>query len=346
MTPQVVNVSPSVLADVISCETKAWLKHVKGYTSSGDAIKAVAGQGIHAAVAAYLEPNSATPNHLADAALAAFHSIYDPAYARLAADKLEPSLVPSNLHRVLARWIEMHPPHMLPWKRVLMVEEAFVSREFSIVDPTDKRIVTDPRRITVRLIVRPDLVVEDHFGKIRFVDTKTTGWRIGDESWQKALKLSLQVQLYADAVVQKFGDAAVFGGWINAIELRELPGKPDATPKLKKDGTPAKEKLCGAHGKPYAECGHEHAKAEFIECMTTPERVQRAVLDAQAAAADFVRMLAEGVNIESLNMKGGANGTCRFCPAGNWCLSSRPVDAIANWNDFVYEPWIVDEGKR
>lgn len=334
-TPNIIHVSPHVLMDALSCETRWWTRHHKGFTSVGDAIKAVAGQAFHAAVAVVLDPMPTTNRR--EAALSTFHAIYDPAFARMPPEKMEPSLAPSNLHRVLDRWIEMHPQSLLPWRRVLMVEEAFVSREF-IIDG-----------VTVKLIVRPDLVVEGHDDKIRFVDTKTTGWRIGDESWKRALRLSLQVQLYADAVVQKFGDKALFGGWINAIELRQLPGAAETATKLKKDGTPAKPPQCKEHGRPYIECGNEHAKAEFIECLTTPERVDRAVKDAYAGCVKIVNTLSadalHGENvIPLLSQFGGANGTCRFCPSADWCEAGRPYAALGSFLE--YSPWPVEEGKR
>ena len=112
---RVVNVSPHLLADVISCESKAWTRHVRGFTSRGDAIKMIAGQGFHKAMEVLLDPaESANLELKADAAVDAFHGIYDDAFLRLAPEKLEPSLTPQNLDRVLQRWIQMHPPAMLP----------------------------------------------------------------------------------------------------------------------------------------------------------------------------------------------------------------------------------------
>src|SRR5207253_4140018 len=153
---RIVNVSPHLLSDTISCETKAWTRHVRGYTSRSDAIKMIAGQGFHKAMEVLLDPaESANLELKADAAVDAFHGIYDDAFLRLAPEKLEPSLTPQNLDRVLQRWIQMHPPAMLPWARVLAVEEAFVSRMWTIVG-------TRFGDVQVNLIVRPDLVVEDH----------------------------------------------------------------------------------------------------------------------------------------------------------------------------------------
>jgi hypothetical protein len=312
---QVVNVSPSVLADVLTCETKAWTRHVKGYTSRGDAIKAVAGQAIHAGIARYLSDPEGVCNDVR--ALGVFHDVYDPAHARLTADQLDPAYTPANLHRVLARWLETHPPSALPWTRVLSVEEAFCSREW----------VTGDTR--VRLIVRPDAVVEDANGRVRFVDTKTTGWRISDSSWRRALRLSLQLALYTDAVMQRYGDRAVCGGWINAIEIAKLPSDPT--------------RKCTTHHVVYAECGNEHAKQEIIECMTTPERVARALADAHNAAEMFVRMQ-DDADASACDMAGGANGACRFCAAGEWCEAGRAANALESF--MIHDPWVVEEGAR
>lgn len=349
MTPSTISVSPSLLADVIACSTKGWARHVKGYTSKGDAIKAVAGQAFHAAVAEFLAPgDSCSSERLRNGALEEFHRIYDPAWARLSADLLEPALIPSNLHRVLDRWLEMHPPTKLPWRRVLHVEEAFVSRTFIVETSlwTSDVLVPPKKRTAVRLIVRPDLVVEDHAGMIRFVDTKTTGWHIGDTGWQRNLRLSLQLALYTDAVQQKYGERAVLGGWINAVELRKLPGSEDTGPvKLKKDGTPAAPRKCADHHVPYVECGNEHAKMDMLECMTTPERLAQAVKDAEAGAATFVRLLGiEDAAGAMLEMNGTAKGECRFCPAADWCEAGRTNASMDSF--MVFEPWVVDEGVR
>jgi hypothetical protein len=346
-----INTSPHVLMDVASCDSKAWVRHVRGYTSTGEAIKAVAGQAFHAGVAEYLQPREGTGDESVDAAalaLKAFHTIYDPAYGRLAPEKLAPELTPANLHRVLSRWIEMHPAPMRPWKRVLAVEKAFESRTFTIeTSPWTSDVLVPPKTVTtVRLICRPDLVVEDHNGMVRWVDTKTTGWRIADEGWRQELRLSLQVQLYSDAIAQKYGAKAIYGGWINAIELRKLPGDVEAPVKLKKDGTPAKARVCGEHGRPFAECGNEHAKAEFIECLTTQRRVERAVKDAEESATRLVRLMQE-TNVDELNTRGSSNRSCRFCPAANWCENERPTGELA-FESFklIYDPWVVEEGTR
>jgi hypothetical protein len=339
----VINGSPSVFADVNCCETRAWLRHVRGFTSKGEAIKAVAGQAFHRGMEVYFDPKATTQFDVT-AALAALHAVYDPAYARLAAESLEPSLTPTNLHRVAARWFEMHPQHALPWKRVLKVEDAFASRRFQVykADPEIQEVTSE--YTAVKLIVRPDMVVEDNSGGVRWVDTKTTGWRIGDESWRRNLRLSLQAQLYTDAVMQEYPQHAVMGGWFSCVELRVLPGA--SAPKVKKDGTPAKERLCSEHGRPYAECGSEHAKFEFIECMTTPERLQRALLDAEEAATALVRLHAT-MDTAKLNMRGTSSGSCRFCPGADFCESGRyPATLDGTSFGLVYEPWDVSEGRR
>jgi len=339
MSENVINASPTVLAETNTCETRSWIRHVRGFTSRGEAIKAVAGQSFHRAMEVYFDPAATSPFDV-NLALTALHGVYDPAYARLAAESLEPSLTPANLHRVAARWFEMHPQHALPWRRVLKVEDAFASRSFE-VRPSGGMLEDTTR---VKLIVRPDMVVEDMSGGVRWVDTKTTGWRIGDESWRRNLRLSLQAQLYTDAVMQEYPQRAVMGGWFSCIELRVLPGA--SAPKMKKDGTPAKERLCGEHGRPYAECGNEHAKFEFIECMTTPERITRALLDAESAATALVRLHAT-TGTATLDMKGTSSHSCRFCPAADFCESGRYVNTLdGNSFGLVYEPWDVSEGRR
>jgi hypothetical protein len=326
--PRIVRVSPHLLMDVASCESKAWTRHVKGFTSKGDAIKATAGQGFHKAMEVILDPQVTEfgePGQRTRFAIEAFHNVYDDAFLRLSPEKLEPSLTPQNLDRVLRRWIEMHPPAMRPWKRVLAVEEAFVSREWTVAATGGD--------IRIQLIVRPDAIVEDSNDRIRWVDTKTTGWHIGDPSWKLALRLALQTQLYSDAVVQRYGEKAIYGGWINAIELRQLPSDPT--------------RKCQTHKVVYAECGNEHAKAEIMECLTTPEKVAAAVREAEEAARQFaLETTAEGAAAVQMNVRGTTNSTCRFCPAAQWCDSGRPEGEGALESYFVYEPWPISIGKR
>lgn len=313
------NVSPSVLGETICCETRGWVRHVKGFTSRDEAIKAVAGQAIHAGVETFLDPKPRDK-----APLFAFHEIYDPAYARLAPELLEPALTPDNLHRLLARWIDMHPPHMVPWVRVVSVEKAVTSRSFYVAD------IENDTQHRVNLICRPDIVVEDKNGLYRWVDTKTTSWRISDKGWQRQLKLSMQVALYTDAMRTLYGDKAAMGGWINAMELRQLPSS---------------DRKCKEHGLPYSECGSEHAKTDFVECMIDEERMQRAVADAEQGAGRFVTLHEiDNDSAHLLQMDGSAKDGCRFCPAAVWCEAGRHPASLDSL--LVYEPWVVEEGQR
>lgn len=323
-----VNVSPSLLADVLSCGTLGWVRHVEGYCGRGESIKLAAGSAIHAGIAANLEGKP-----MADA-LAAFATIYEPAFAALGADELpDHAYLPSNLAKLLARWIEMNPPHEVPWLCALPggVEEAFISRTFSF------------GVVTVNVIVRPDAVVEDRFGMIRWLDTKTTGWRIDDNGWRQNLRLSLQAGLYSDAIAQRYGTRAVLGGWYNAMEIRNLPGGGDAPARLKKDGTPYKPRTCTEHGKPYADCALEHSKSAFIECLLSPERVEQAVRDARDGAEKFLRLLATH-EPDMLDMFGTSHGECRFCANAPWCEAGRLKGALPSM--LKHDPWIVKEGKR
>lgn len=336
MSQRIVHVSPHLLMDVMSCDTKAWVRHVQGYTSKGEAIKAIAGQAFHTATETLFDPESTLDRPArVQAAVAGFHATYDAPFARLSAEKLEPSLTPHNLERVLRRWIEMHPAALLPWKRVLLVEEAFVVAEWVFPDPYGQPGDT----VLVQLIVRPDIVVEGIDDRVRWVDTKTTGWHITDSTWRQALRLSLQAQMYSAGVVTRFGEKAIYAGWFSAIELRKLPDDPNRT--------------CATHKVKYVECGNEHAKAEFIECLTTAERCARALADGKVAAERFV-WLAGQPQPEPVGMQGTANGTCRFCSAAGWCEANRPTGVeksvemtkAALESFFIYDPWPIEAGKR
>jgi hypothetical protein len=327
----VVNVSPSLLADVLTCETKGWSRHVKGFTSKGDAMKALAGSAAHAAIAEFLKPPRDDVRDLNPAGRARwmFHHVYDERYPTFAAEDLDVAYTPANLGKIVDRWCEMHPPTELPWVKVLEVETAFISRTFTVGDTT------------VNLIVRPDALVEDAAEMVRFVDTKTTGWRISDAEWRSELRLSLQVGLYIDAVMQRYGERAWLGGWINAMEIATLPSDPKRICKGNKYN----------HGVPFAECGHEHAKSDFVVCDLQPELVATAVRDAERGAYRFVEMLrwgqvgADDVGIVNcLNMHGRANRACRLCAANGWCEAGRVPEALEAF--MVYEPWVIEEGQR
>jgi hypothetical protein len=344
--PRIIRVSPHVLMDALACETKLWVRHKQGFTSKSDAMKAAAGIAFHAATAAYFEQlaESAPGTIQTEAAISVLHAHYDRTFERLTPEKLEVAYTPKNLETLMRRWIEMHPPATLPWRKVLMVEEAFISRTFEFNDG----LTGEP--VIVQLIVRPDLIVEDNNGMVRWVDTKTTGWHINDENWRHEIQLSLQTELYSDAIAQRFGNKALLAGWINASEIRDLPKGPAGRKGVCKQHQQAFSEcagkhLCTEHQRPVAECGPEHAKTDLLECMTTPERIEGAIATVRKGVEAYVRVM-QVENVRDLATDGSARGNCRFCFAAEWCLTSRPAAALPTWRNFVHEPYPVTEGKR
>jgi len=357
---------------------RGWARHVMGYTSIGDSIKASAGSAYHAGAAVFLDPAlTETGPERRTRALAALHAVYDPVWDACPADKLDEGYTPGNLHRLFDRWMEMHPPSAVEWQEVLAVETAFVSRRWLVkksMNPFDVELEELPSPVShviatagmladqdvVELIVRPDAIVIDKAGMIRYVDTKTTGWRVKDPNWLRALKLSFQTQLYADAIVQKYGERAMYGGWINACEIKKLPGS-NPTVRLKNDGTPAKVAPCPLHKRPYADCGVEHMESVMLECLSDPDSVQWALALAKMAATTFVKLQRQhqefapkGVELtdeawkayplKNIPVDGIANEKCRFCPAGEWCDAGRVIGALPS--TMRYDPWPVEEGMR
>lgn len=323
-SPDIINVSPSLLADVLTCETKGWTRHGQGYTSKGDAMKALAGSALHGGVAEFLRP--AELDHV-ERAVRTLHGIYDEKYPTFAAEELDLAYTPLNLERILRRWCEAHPESTRPWKRVVTTELAFCTREFKITHAG--------RTYTIRLIVRPDAIVEDFAGIYRFMDTKTTGWRIADSGWRAQLRLSLQFALYTDGV-QQYGRTAnvptALGGWVNAIEINKVP-----------DASNRKCTWPQHKGATYEVCGKEHVKMDMIEAMTTEERLAQAVRDAEWAARTLVTLLASETP-DDLHMEGGANGVCRFCPASSFCEAGRHPESLPGF--MLFEPWEITEGER
>lgn len=362
------NVSPHLLMDVRSCAMRGWSRHVMGYTSVGDFIKMAAGSAYHAAMAAYLDPELTEEGPARRArALAVLHVTYDAVWARVPAEQLEEAYTPHNLERLFDRWMELHPVAQCPWKRVLAVETAFVSRAWW-VKPKAGGSVYDFELIEtapfiadayegdediVQLIVRPDALVEDEIGMVRYVDTKTTGWHITDPGWARALRMNLQTQLYADAVVQKYHERAVLGGWINACEIKKLPES---------------DRRCKLHNVTYAECGSEHAKTHVMPCLTTPENVAKAVDEAKRAIVTYVKLMIQhrehaprdandeifsdlthegwrSYPVQGIPNEGSSNDKCRFCPTSQWCDESPGV--VASLPNFMaFNPWPVEVNKR
>lgn len=371
------NVSPHLLMDVRSCATRGWSRHIMGYTSVGDFIKMTAGSAYHAAMAAYLDPDLPEEGPARRArALAVLHAVYDDVWKRAPAEQLESAYTPRNIDRLFDRWMELHPPLACPWKRVLNVETSFVSRAWWVQhrDPQwrtkggpavyDFELIEcapfllegyDGSDDAVQLVLRPDALVEDEIGMIRYVDTKTTGWHITDPGWARALRMNLQTQLYADGVVQKYGDRATLGGWINACEIKVLPES---------------DRKCKAHpGMTYAECGPEHAKTHIMPCLTTPENVAKAVDEAKRAIITYLKLayqhrecaprdrttdeiLSDLTNeswrsypVQGIPNEGSSNDKCRFCPTSQWCDESPGI--IASLPNFMaFNPWPVEVNKR
>lgn len=362
------NVSPHLLMDVRSCGVRGWTRHVMGYTTVGDAIKMKAGQAYHAAMAVYLDPAIAEvgPERRARA-LKALHAVYDGTWEVAPAEQLDEAYTPGNLHRLFDRWMQLYPSDAQPWKRVIEVETAFVSRAWRVdrigSGPYDIELnlcpsptMVDPKsqHDWVQLILRPDALVEDHANFIRYVDTKTTGWHISDPGWMRSLRMNLQTQLYADGVHAKYNERAVLGGWVNACEIKHLPDS---------------NRKCKAHpGQLYSECGPEHAKTSIMSCDTNPENVAKALAEAKRAATTFVKLMIQhrehaprdrddaiasdltdpawqSYPVASIPNEGTSNDKCRFCPASQWCDESQGV--IAALPSFMaYNPWPISADKR
>ena len=360
-------VSPHLLMDVRTCAMRGWSRHVMGYTSVGDHIKMAAGSAYHAGMAVFLDPHLTmadgalpTSHERRTRALAALHAVYDKVWDASPADKLEEGYTPKNLHALFDRWMEVNPPAVQPWQEVIEVETAFVSRrwivdgdgyDFNLIEIAGGEVDTGClTRDIVELIIRPDAVVLDRASLIRYVDTKTTGWRVSDPTWLRNLSLNLQTQLYADGIVQRYGERAMLGGWINACEIKKLPGASAAPPKLKKDGTPYASSLCATHKKPYEQCGPEHMNHVIKECLTSPEQISWALDEAKRAVATFVKLSRQhergddAESVRNIPTEGTSNGACRFCPAAEWCDAGRIVPALPSF--MAYNPWPITTGMR
>lgn len=368
MAGRLYSVSPHVLMETRKCSLRGLGRHVLGYTSIGDSIKMKAGSAFHAGMETYLKPAvgfvATAEQPLApiasyenrQLALAALHAVYDSVWAATPADKLDAAYTPDNIHRLFDRWMELHPWSQLTFTKVLAVETAFVSRQWKVKgEGSDVELVEIPMSIgevesglydVVRLICRPDAIVETADGIAAFLDTKTTGWHVTDQGWARALRMSLQAKLYADAVVQMYPNAH-YKGWINACEIKKLPES---------------DRKCGTHkGMTYAECGSEHTKTVMLDCTANAETVAKAVLEAKRAATQFVKlsrwheahigasaevetMTPESYPIQDIPIEGASTDQCRFCPAADWCDSGAVVAALPNF--MAYDPWPVETGQR
>jgi hypothetical protein len=132
------NVSPHLLMDVRTCAMRGFTRHVLGYTSVSDSIKTAASSAYHAGMAVYLDPKlTETGPERRARALAALHAVYDDVFARSPADKLEEGYTPKNIHKLFDRWMEVNPPAVQPWREVVEVETAFVSRAWLVDQPNN-----------------------------------------------------------------------------------------------------------------------------------------------------------------------------------------------------------------
>jgi hypothetical protein len=90
---------------------------------------------------------------------------------------------------------------------------------------------------------------------------------------------------------------------------------------------------------------------EFVECLTTAEKIEDALQEASVGAVRLraLKQVAMGADLRAagVNKRGIATGGCRFCSFAEWCDSSNRNTKALEWqSNLVYEPWVVEDGKR
>lgn len=213
-----------------------------------------------------------------------------------------------NVERIMARWFETHPRHLLPFT----VKPERVEVYFET--PLD-----DAGEFVVCGIMDAFAEMQDNTYN---VENKTTG-RL-DATFLKAQKLSAQISCY-HFLAERYLGRPITGTFLNVQQLSRLPSDPS--------------RKCKEHGVTYAECGVLHTKAEIAVITRTRYQLE----EWRKTAIHLAKRYRDLLKYNSLDMihkvrqQGTQNYSCRYCPLADWCYMERnPSYAAAN---FVHDPW-------
>lgn len=296
-----------------SCDTRALLRYVHGWTSQDDSLALRAGTAIHTCLEVYFKTGDRKE------ALKAFRANYEEwAAANVPIDGWPVKYAFENIRDILKTWMRRHPLEQEPYK----VFPDLVEVGFSfILDEAEQ----------IYFYGRYDAIVEEKAsGQLYVLDHKSTGQITSD--WAHAFKLSTQMTGYVWAAQQLLGGKRVSGAIINGIQVSKLP---DIKHKL--NGEVYK---CREHGVGIDECRLTHTKESLAITQRDPHEIDVWKRDAVRLAKKYRRLAAKYPTVESVSeapQQGKFSGACRFCDFKAYCEVGRPAEIIGTM--LKNEPW-------
>jgi len=296
-----IEVDNSVLYAVATCDTKAVLRHVLGYTSVEESAKRKAGEAGHAALAAFFR--GATSRE----AMIVFREGYKwwadcnvEAHDRLAYE---------NCAAVLRGWFDTRTK-TLPFTPI----PKFVEIGFKV--PLDDNG-------EFAFIGRMDDIGESKDGSgLYIVDHKFTG-RISSE-WTKQFQTDSAITGYIWAAA-KIAKQPVIGAFINAIEFSKVP---------------TSDRKCKEHGVLYSECGVYHANFDIQVMVRSKQQTEHWRQSAISLAKTYKTLKETFPTVKHADlpsMQGLFNRACTWCEFSGFCGGGRQPHALEA--GYVYSPW-------
>lgn len=291
-------VSNSLLKDVATCQTRAYMTWVLRKTLEGEVGPMLLGSAIHLALA----------NHLKGGTIKSSMVLFRKAYKQWALDNIDPNdkyrgrLSWDNTRKVLRYWLKAHPLDTLPFT----VNPALVEVPFAA--PLDKKGTIVLRGILDALVRRRES------NKLAVLDHKSTGsvnpW------WTAQFKLESQITGYIFGVGEQT-DEDIEGGYINAVQVGQLPGSSNLTYK------------CRTHGTTYEDCQALHIGGELLYVPRTPQQTKMWRESALWLANSFAAIMDTPKDkVRELGVEGMFNGSCRTCAFLDWCRNGREPGLI------------------
>lgn len=289
-------VSNSLLKDIATCETRAYLSWVLRKTVEGEFGPMLLGTAIHLALACYFKGGTRKETMV----------VFRKAYKAWAVEHIDPNdkfnarLSWENTRKILRYWLDAHPIEQFPFT----VDPALVEVPFAT--PLSKTIIL---RGILDLLVR-----HKESQKLYVLDHKSTGFV--NSWWLQQFKLESQITGYMWGV-QAQTDEEVAGGYINAIQMALLPGANNPTWK------------CRTHSVTYGECQPLHIGGELVMIPRTPAQTKMWRASAVDLALRFKDVMeVEKKQIQTLGCEGMFNGSCRTCNFVDFCRNGREPELI------------------
>lgn len=293
----------SMASALATCDTRAFLRYIHGYTTPGEHAILFSGTCAHEAMAVYFQTGEK------DAALAKFDEMYRDFSKQHVAEG--DRLCWRNIHDILDAWFSTRHGK-LPFRvespdRIEIGFACPVNEEGSVI-----------------LTGRMDLQATSlHDGAVIVIDHKFTG-RV-NPTWVRKWKLDSQMSGYLFAAQNYFPD--VTGCFINAVELSKLPS--------------AENRKCRTHAVPYSECRLHHLNAQIIgPIQRSEEAIESWRRTFLAIAEKYRRMLKAYPTVQDLarvRMQGMFSNSCTYCEFQEFCSFGRPIRHLTGM--LVHQPW-------